>query len=50
MQFRSLLRKKFVKAGAKKVNDGKSKIRQKQMAKFKQSGSIQDAVSLIMNS
>ena len=43
-------KKKVVKAGAKKVNDGKSKVRQKQMAKLKQTGSIQDAVSLIMNS
>jgi len=42
--------KRVVKAGAKKVNDGKSKVRQKQMAKLKQTGSIQDAVSLIMNS
>ena len=43
-------KKRVVKAGAKKVNDGKSKVRQKQMAKLKQTGSIQDAVSLIMNS
>jgi len=43
-------KKKVVKAGAKKVSDGKSKVRQKQMAKLKQTGSIQDAVSLIMNS
>jgi hypothetical protein len=43
-------KKKVVKAGAKKVSDGQSKVRQKQMAKLKQTGSIQDAVSLIMNS
>jgi len=43
-------KKRVVKAGAKKVDDSKSKVRQKQMAKLKQSGSIQDAVSLIMNS
>ena len=43
-------KKRVVKAGAKKVSDGQSKVRQKQMAKLKQSGSIQDAVSLIMNS
>ena len=43
-------KKRVVKAGAKKVSDGGSKVRQKQMAKLKQSGSIQDAVSLIMNS
>ena len=42
--------KRVVKAGAKKVDDSKSKVRKKQMAKLKQSGSIQDAVSLIMNS
>jgi len=43
-------KKRVVKAGAKKVDDSTRKVRQKQMAKFKQSGSIQDAVSLIMNS
>lgn len=43
-------KKRVVKAGAKKVDDSTRKIRQKQMAKFKQSGNINDAVSLIMNS
>jgi len=43
-------KKRVVKAGAKKVSDSQSKVRKKQMAKLKQSGSIQDAVSLIMNS
>lgn len=43
-------KKRVVKGGAKKMSDGKSKVRKKQMAKLKQTGKIDDAVSLIMNS
>ena len=40
--------KKVVKAGAKRVNDSANKVRQKQMAKLKQTGNINDAVSLLL--
>jgi len=39
--------KRVVKAGAKKVDDSVKKARQKQMAKLKQTGSINDAISLM---
>ena len=39
--------KRVVKAGAKKVDDSANKVRQKQMAKLKQSGNINDAISLM---
>lgn len=43
-------KKRVVKGGAKKMSNGKSKVRKSQMAKLKQTGKIDDAVSLIMNS
>ena len=40
-------KKRVVRAGAKKVDDSVKKVRQKQMAKLKQSGKIDDAISLM---
>jgi hypothetical protein len=40
-------KKRVVKAGAKKVDDSTKKVRQKQMAKLKQTGKIDDAISLM---
>ena len=39
----------IVKAGAKKVNDSATKVRQRQKAKLQKSGSIDDALGLILN-
>ena len=40
--------KPVVKAGAKRVEDGKSATRKKQEQRFRNSGSIEDAISLMM--
>jgi len=39
----------IVKAGAKKVSDSKTKVRTRQKAKLQKSGSIEDALGLILN-
>lgn len=39
----------IVKAGAKKVNDSATKVRKRQQAKLQKSGSIDDALGLILN-
>lgn len=39
----------IVKAGAKKVNDSATKVRKRQKAKLQKSGSIDDALGLILN-
>ncbi len=39
----------IVKAGAKKVNDSTTKVRKRQKAKLQKSGSIDDALGLILN-
>jgi len=39
----------IVKSGAKKVNDSVAKVRKRQKAKLKKSGSIDDALGLILN-
>ena len=41
--------KPIVKAGAKKVSDSDAKIRKRQKAKLRKSGSIDDALGLILN-
>ena len=41
--------KPIVKAGAKKVSDSNAKVRKRQKAKLKQSGDINDALGLILN-
>lgn len=41
--------KPIMKAGAKKVADSKTKVRKRQQAKLQKSGSIKDALGLILN-
>jgi hypothetical protein len=41
--------KPIMKAGAKKMSDSKTKVRKSQQAKLRKSGSVEDALGLILN-